>query len=155
MTLHFFAIPAQSPQPAQLVGQNKPIGVSGGYVLAGNAIAYSYLLVCRPRMQVMIAKKAQRYSRRVLEQQRQEGAFRKPQRQPARQCQQPGLSLLPELDELCVVESTRIMDQTSRPVRLGQFPVDKPLDTRCVGRLIGSSHQAESSPGCRLFYYAE
>ncbi|OAI15623.1 hypothetical protein A1359_09440 [Methylomonas lenta] len=104
----------------------------------------------------MIAKKAPRYSRRVLEQQRQEGAFRQPQRQPARQCQQqPGLSFLPELDEQCVVESTRIMDQTSRPVRLGQFPVDKPQGTRCVGRLIGSSHQAESSPGCRLFSYAE
>lgn len=155
MTLHFFAIPAQSPQPAQLVGQNKPIGVSGGYVLAGNAIAYSRLLGYHPRIKVMIAKKAPRYSRRFLDQQRQEGAFRQPQCQPARQCQQPGLSLLPELDELCVVESTRIMDQTSRPVRLGQFPIDKPQGTLCVGRLIGSSHQAESSTGCRLFYYAE
>ena len=100
----------------------------------------------------MIAKKAPRRSRRFLEQQRQEGAFGQPQRQPTRQCQQqPGLSFLPELDEQCVAETTLTMDQTLHPVRLGQFPVDKPQGTRSAGRQVRGSNQAESSSGCRLF----
>jgi hypothetical protein len=107
-------------------------------------------------MQVMIAKKAPRRSRRFLEQQRQEDAFGQPQRQPARQRQQqPGLSFLPELDEPCVAETTLTMDQTSHPVRLGQFPIDKPQGTRSAGRQVCGSNQAESSPGCRLFSFTE
>ena len=100
----------------------------------------------------MIAKKSPVPSRRFLEQQRQEGAFGQPQRQPARQCQQQrGLSFLPELDEQCDADTSLTMDQTSHPVQLGQFPVDKPQGTQSVGRRVRRSNPAESSLGCRLF----
>ena len=106
-------------------------------------------------MQVVIAKKSPVPSRRFLEQQRQEGAFGQPQRQPARQCQQQrGLSFLPELDEQCDADTSLTMDQTSHPVQLGQFPVDKPQGTQSVGRRVRRSNPAESSLGCRLFSFS-
>jgi len=61
---------------------------------------------------------------------------------------------LPELDEQGVAETTLTMDQTSLPVRLGQFPVDKPQGTRSAGWQVRGSNRAENSPGCRLFSFA-
>lgn len=106
-------------------------------------------------MKVVIANLAPLLARRLLEQQRQEGAVGQPQRQQARQCrQQPGLSFLPELDEHGVVESTPIMDQTFRPVRLGLSPIDKPQGARSAGRPVRGCNRADSSPGGRLFHFA-
>jgi hypothetical protein len=106
-------------------------------------------------MQVMIAKKVLLRSRRFLEQQRQEGAFGQPQRQPSRQCQrQPGLSFLPELDEQYVADTMLTIGQTLHLARFGQFPVDKP-QARSSGRQVRRSNQAESSSGCRFFFFAE
>jgi hypothetical protein len=62
---------------------------------------------------------------------------------------------LPELDEQGVAETTLTMDQTSHPVRLGQFPVDKPQGTRSAGRQVRGSNPAENASGCRLFSFAE
>jgi hypothetical protein len=58
---------------------------------------------------------------------------------------------LPALNEPSVADATLTMDQTSHPVRLGQFPVDKPQGARSAGRQVRGSNQAESSSGCRLF----
>lgn len=58
-----------------------------------------------------------RRSWRLLDQQRQEGPVRQPQREPPGQCQQqPGLPLVPELDAGRSVEVGHGMDQTARPV---------------------------------------
>jgi len=80
-------------------------------------------------------KVAPRRARRLLEQQRQEGAFGLPQREPPRQCQpEPGLSPLPELDGPRAVDAACGMDQTSRPDRRGLRHVGKLQGTRGVGR---------------------
>ena len=78
---------------------------------------------------------ASRGARRLLEQQRQERAFRLSQPERARQCQlEPGLPSVPELDEERAVDAARGMDQTPRPVPKRPSAQDQPQDTRCGGR---------------------
>ncbi len=96
-------------------------------------------------------KVAPRPARRLLEQQRQEGAFGLPQREPPRQCQpEQGLSPLPELDGPHAVDAACGMDQTSHPDWRGQHYVGKLQGTRGAGR-HGCGCAAPNAPRAAAF----
>lgn len=86
-------------------------------------------------MQVDNGKSTPRPARRLLEQQRQEGAFRQPQRERARQRrQQRGLSLVPELDATRAVDAVRAW---TRPRVLLQPSVSVTANRKAPGVLVG------------------